>query len=60
MERTRDYTHYDDGTYAACINYGSGKRKSAASCDMALLGFPEHYHFVTAILQALYNSNAFL
>jgi len=34
--------------------------ESAALCDRALLGFPEHYHFVTVILQALYNSNAFL
>lgn len=35
-------------------------KESAASCDMALLGFPEHHHFVTVILQALYNSNAFI
>jgi len=27
MKRTRDYTHYNAGTYAACMNYGSGKRK---------------------------------
>ena len=36
------------------------EKESTLSCDMALLRFPEHYHFMTAILQALYNSNAFL
>jgi len=27
MKRTRDHTHYNEGTYTACMNYRSVKRK---------------------------------
>jgi len=27
MKKTRDHTHYNEGTYTACIDYASGKRE---------------------------------